>query len=101
MREQSFEIHPDIQSLYDFRRIDSLIHYQPAIMCYDILEMMNSAPLHHYPRSGITVLIVGTGFGGLTAALECYRKGHDVRILERNQTTDTSGMPCIATIDTC
>ncbi|GAB1740528.1 hypothetical protein NU219Hw_g5627t1 [Hortaea werneckii] len=60
-------------------------------MCYDILEMMNSAPLHQYPRSGITVLIVGTGFGGLTAALECYRKGHDVRILERNQTTDTSG----------
>ncbi|KAI6984540.1 hypothetical protein KC329_g7659, partial [Hortaea werneckii] len=60
-------------------------------MCYDILEMMNNAPLHHYPRSGITVLIVGTGFGGLTAALECYRKGHDVRILERNQTTDTSG----------
>ena len=66
-------------------------------MCYDILETMNSAPLQIFPKSGITVLIVGTGFGGLTAALECYRKGHDVRILERNQTTDTSGMPYIAT----
>ena len=98
--QESFELHPDIQILYDLQRTDSLIQYRSTIMCYDILEMMNNAPLHQYPRSGITVLIVGTGFGGLTAALECYRKGHDVRILERNQTTDTSGMPCIATLHT-
>lgn len=100
MREQSFEILPDIQILYGLLRIDSLAQYCSAVMCYDILEMMNNAPLHHYPRSGITVLIVGTGFGGLTAALECYRKGHDVRILERNQTTDTSGMPNVETPNT-
>jgi len=47
--------------------------------------------LGSYPKSGIDVLIVGTGFGGLTAALECTRKGHNVRILERNSTTDLAG----------
>ncbi|KAK5729874.1 hypothetical protein LTS12_027283, partial [Elasticomyces elasticus] len=30
-------------------------------------------------------------FAGLTAALECTRKGHNVRILERNSTTDLAG----------
>jgi len=35
--------------------------------------------------TGIDVLIVGAGMGGLTAALECWRKGHNVvGILERN-----------------
>jgi len=32
--------------------------------------------------SGIHVLIVGAGFGGLTAAIECRRKGHSVMLLE-------------------
>lgn len=45
-----------------------------------------------YPKTGIDVLIVGTGFAGLTAALECTRKGHSVRILERHSTTDMAGM---------
>ncbi|EPQ55308.1 monooxygenase [Gloeophyllum trabeum ATCC 11539] len=34
------------------------------------------------PSTGIKVIIVGAGFAGLTAAIECYRKGHDVVILE-------------------
>lgn len=32
--------------------------------------------------TGIQVLIVGAGFAGLTAAIECHRKGHDVLVLE-------------------
>jgi len=32
--------------------------------------------------TGIKVIIVGTGFAGLTAAIECHRKGHDVLVLE-------------------
>lgn len=32
--------------------------------------------------SGIRVLIVGAGFAGLTAAIECKRKGHDPLVLE-------------------
>lgn len=37
-----------------------------------------------YPETGINVLIAGAGLGGLTCALECWRKGHTVRILDRS-----------------
>lgn len=44
------------------------------------------------PESHVKVLIVGAGFAGLTAALECWRKGHSVvGILERNQGPNFSG----------
>ncbi|KAH8600241.1 hypothetical protein B0O99DRAFT_564345 [Bisporella sp. PMI_857] len=32
--------------------------------------------------TGIKVIVVGAGFGGLTAAIECYRNGHNVEIYE-------------------
>lgn len=35
------------------------------------------------PSSGIKVIVVGAGFAGLTAAIECDRKGHDVVVLEK------------------
>jgi len=44
-----------------------------------------------YEKSGIDIIIVGTGFAGLTAALECTRKGHNVRLLERHSTTNMAG----------
>ncbi|KAH8843600.1 hypothetical protein MCOR02_008383 [Pyricularia oryzae] len=34
------------------------------------------------PKTGIKVIIVGAGFGGLTAAIECKRHGHDVEMYE-------------------
>ncbi len=34
------------------------------------------------PSTGVKVIVVGTGFAGLTAAIECHRKGHDVTVLE-------------------
>jgi 2-polyprenyl-6-methoxyphenol hydroxylase-like FAD-dependent oxidoreductase len=34
------------------------------------------------PKTGIKIVIVGAGFGGLTAAIECHLQGHDVIILE-------------------
>ena len=37
---------------------------------------------HQGPKSGINVIIVGAGFGGLCAAIECHRQGHDVEIFE-------------------
>lgn len=43
--------------------------------------------------SGIDVLIVGAGVGGLVAALECYRKGHNVRIWERSRSPAAGGKP--------
>ncbi|KAF2844830.1 putative monooxygenase [Plenodomus tracheiphilus IPT5] len=45
----------------------------------------NELPIKH-PSTGIDVLVVGAGMGGLTTALECWRKGHNVvGILERNE----------------
>ena len=35
------------------------------------------------PLSGTKITIVGAGFGGLTAAIECHRKGHSVVLLEK------------------
>lgn len=33
-------------------------------------------------KTGIKVIVVGAGFGGLTAAVECHRQGHDVEVYE-------------------
>ena len=51
-----------------------------------------SKPVGSFPSTGIDVLIVGTGLAGLTAAIECIRKGHNVRVLERNGGILTVGM---------
>lgn len=53
---------------------------------------MEAMPLGSYSPSGIDVLIVGTGLGGLSAALECKRKGHEVRVLERNPDINVAGI---------
>ncbi|KAF1999134.1 FAD/NAD(P)-binding domain-containing protein [Amniculicola lignicola CBS 123094] len=46
---------------------------------------MASAPsIPRLPPSGITVLIVGAGFAGISAAIECDRKGHHVIVLEKS-----------------
>ena len=41
-----------------------------------------TGPPERHPPSGIDVLVVGGGLGGLVAAVELYRHGHDVRIIE-------------------
>ncbi|KAJ6126698.1 hypothetical protein N7523_002310 [Penicillium sp. IBT 18751x] len=43
------------------------------------------------PASGINVLIIGAGVAGLFACLECWRQGHDVRIVERSASPILSG----------
>jgi predicted oxidoreductase len=53
---------------------------------------MESKPVGSYEPSGIDVLVVGTGLGGLVATLECVRKGHNVRVLERNADINIMGM---------
>ncbi|KAK4224693.1 6-hydroxynicotinate 3-monooxygenase [Podospora fimiseda] len=44
--------------------------------------MANNFP--RLPPSGIKVLIVGAGFAGLSAAIECDRKGHTVTLFEKS-----------------
>ena len=47
--------------------------------------------VHCDQPSGINVLIVGAGVGGLVAALECNRKGHNVRVWERSESAAAGG----------
>lgn len=54
-------------------------------------SLLPPKPLGSYPPTSLRVLIVGTGLAGLTASLECLRKGHTVQILERNPTINTAG----------
>ena len=58
-----------------------------SVLSYDGTAMM----FGDYPNSGIDVLIVGAGLAGLTAAIECVRKGHRVRVLERGPDINTMG----------
>ncbi|KAF7198547.1 FAD-dependent monooxygenase mdpD [Pseudocercospora fuligena] len=50
-----------------------------------------TADVRRRPSNGTSVLISGAGVGGLMAALELWRKGCDVRILERTKTNHTQG----------
>ena len=47
--------------------------------------------LNRSSPNGISVLISGAGVGGLMTALECWRRGCNVRILERTKYNVTSG----------
>ncbi len=45
------------------------------------------------PETGINILIIGAGMGGLMTTLECWRKGQNiVGILERNEGPVYSGL---------
>jgi monoamine oxidase len=37
----------------------------------------------NYPPTGISVIIVGAGFAGLSLAIECVRNGHQVQVFEQ------------------
>lgn len=45
-----------------------------------------------YPRTGLDIVIVGAGLGGMMAAIECWRKGHEVQIIEKESALSTAGM---------
>ena len=44
------------------------------------------------PLSGIDVLVVGAGLGGLFAAVELYRQGHNVRMIESKPKIEGFGL---------
>ena len=46
--------------------------------------MSDTHPGPRPPPSGISIIIVGAGFAGLTAAIEADRKGHTVTLLEKS-----------------
>jgi len=53
-----------------------------AVLNGQTSDAANGAEVPHKPKTGIKVVIVGAGFGGLCAAIECYRQGHDVELYE-------------------
>ncbi|KAF4627938.1 hypothetical protein G7Y89_g10216 [Cudoniella acicularis] len=57
----------------------------------DSLQALTMDKVNLHPPTGITVLVVGAGVGGLMAALECVRKGHNVRIVEKSPGPSTQG----------
>jgi monoamine oxidase len=42
--------------------------------------------------SGVCVIVVGCGYGGIAAAIECHRKGHKVVVFEKNEEVGGLGM---------
>jgi NADPH-dependent 2,4-dienoyl-CoA reductase/sulfur reductase-like enzyme len=48
--------------------------------------------VHRYPTQAIRVTIIGAGVAGLQAALECWRKGCEVVVLERATELSPVGM---------
>jgi NADPH-dependent 2,4-dienoyl-CoA reductase/sulfur reductase-like enzyme len=53
--------------------------------------VLSAEKVKFHPPTGISVLVVGAGVGGLMSALECRRKGHDVRVIERTPEPSTAG----------
>lgn len=47
--------------------------------------------VHRYPSTGISVIVVGCGPGGLLAALEAWRKGNEVMVLEQAKEFSPAG----------
>lgn len=52
-------------------------------------EDISEIPRH--PLTGISVLIVGAGPAGLYTALECWRKGHNPRVIDRAPAPSPAG----------
>ncbi|KAG6359082.1 hypothetical protein INS49_012602 [Diaporthe citri] len=48
-------------------------------------------PIKRQPSSGLSILIVGGGSAGLGFAIEAYRKGHDIRIIDRRPNIEDYG----------
>lgn len=48
--------------------------------------------VHRHPANNVSVVVLGGGIGGLQAALECWRKGCEVVVIERAQDLSSLGI---------
>lgn len=51
------------------------------------------------PPSGIDILVVGSGLGGLFSSIELHRQGHNVRIIESKPKIEGFGSYKPSTVD--
>jgi ribulose 1,5-bisphosphate synthetase/thiazole synthase len=58
----------------------------------DIKENVIVDGILRYPSTGLDIIIVGAGLGGMMPAIECWRKGHEVQIIEKESALSTAGM---------
>lgn len=54
-------------------------------------EVFGAAAMKRSPASGVSVLVVGGGIAGLAFSIEAYRKGHEVRVIERRPNCNNYG----------
>jgi 2-polyprenyl-6-methoxyphenol hydroxylase-like FAD-dependent oxidoreductase len=47
--------------------------------------------MERHQETGISILVIGAGIAGLSFAIESYRKGHAVRIVERRSSQESAG----------
>lgn len=55
------------------------------------LTFNKPSEIPRHPLTNIDVLVVGAGPAGLYTALECWRKGHSPRVVERTHSLSSAG----------
>lgn len=55
------------------------------------LESIDISNISRHPLTGISVLVVGAGPAGLYSALECWRKGHNPRVIDQAPAPNPAG----------
>ena len=55
-------------------------------------RLSRSAEIARESLSGIDVLVVGAGLGGLFTAVELYRQGHNVKMIESKPKIEGFGL---------
>lgn len=55
------------------------------------VKSKDTSDVSRHPLTGVSVLIVGAGPAGMYAALECWRKGHQPRVIDRAPAPNTAG----------
>lgn len=68
-------------------------HSSSYITIMSEAKLDQAASMERDSPSGLSIIIVGGGIAGLSFAIEAYRKGHQVSVLERRPDFNDYGTP--------